>query len=99
MVEPLPRGAGAELWSSSWSSTAARARLDRSVQIRSCAERIALDRTLFIVSSKSRTTLESNILMRYFLDRVSVAAPPGTVAERFVAVTDPGSELERFAAN
>ena len=68
-------------------------------QIRACTERLALDRTLFIVSSKSGTTLESNILMRFFLDRVSVSAPPGTVGERFLAVTDPGSELEQFAVD
>jgi transaldolase/glucose-6-phosphate isomerase len=66
-------------------------------QIRSCAARLSLDRTVFIVSSKSGTTLESSILMRYFLDRVAAVAPPGTAGERFVAVTDPGSELERFA--
>lgn len=68
-------------------------------QIRSCAARLSLDRTLFIVSSKSGTTLESSILMRHFLDRVAAVVPPGTAGERFVAVTDPGSELERFAAD
>lgn len=67
-------------------------------QIRSYAARLSLDRTVFIVSSKSGTTLESSILMRYFLDRVAAVVPPGTAGERFVAVTDPGSELERFAA-
>ena len=66
-------------------------------QIRSCAERLSLGRTMFVVSSKSGTTLESNILMRYFLDRVRGAVPSGTVGERFLAVTDAGSELERFA--
>ncbi len=67
-------------------------------QIRCCAERLSLNRTMFIVSSKSGTTLESNILMRFFLDLVSTSAPTGTVAgERFLAVTDPGSKLERFA--
>ena len=66
-------------------------------QIRSCAERLATTRTLFIVSSKSGTTLESNILMRFFLDRVSTSTAPGTAGDHFLAVTDPGSELERFA--
>ena len=66
-------------------------------QIRACTERLALDRTLFIISSKSGTTLESNILMRFFLDRVSTSVSPATVGERFLAVTDPGSALERFA--
>ena len=67
-------------------------------QIRCCAERLTLDRTLFIVSSKSGTTLETNILLQYFLALVSASMPTGTVAgERFLAITDPGSELERFA--
>ena len=66
-------------------------------QIRSYAEGLAVTRTLFIVSSKSGTTLESNILMRFFLDRVSRSAASGTAGDHFLAVTDPGSELERFA--
>ena len=66
-------------------------------QIRSLEARIALDRTLFIVSSKSGTTLESTILMAYFLERVRRHVPADQVGGRFVAVTDPGSELERVA--
>jgi len=66
-------------------------------QIRSCAERLAVTRTLFIASSKSGTTLESNILLRFFLDRVSRSAASETAGHYFLAVTDPGSELERFA--
>lgn len=67
-------------------------------QIRRCTERLTLDRTLFIVSSKSGTTLETNILLQYFLALVSASIPAGAAAgERFLAITDPGSELERFA--
>ena len=39
-------------------------------QVRSVEDQINLDRTLFIVSSKSGTTLEPNIFQRYFFDRV-----------------------------
>ena len=68
-------------------------------QIQSLEQQVGLDRTLFIVSSKSGTTLESDLLLRYFLDRVrsqpSVAA--AAAGTQFVAVTDPGSQLELLA--
>lgn len=66
-------------------------------QIRSCLGHLSLDRSLVIVSSKSGTTLESKILMQYLLERVAGSVPTGTVGRHFVAVTDPGSELEQFA--
>ena len=46
-------------------------------QIRALERRIDLASTLFIVSSKSGTTLEPNIFMQYFFDRVQAgrAAP------------------------
>ena len=53
---------------------------------------INLDKTLFIVSSKSGGTTEPNALMEYFFVRAGAKA-----AERFVAVTDPGSSLEKTA--
>ncbi len=60
-------------------------------EIRSAERRIDMGRTLFIVSSKSGTTLEPNILKDYFFERA------GRDGRRFVAVTDPGSALERAA--
>ncbi len=68
-------------------------------QIRSLEKGIALDRTLFIVSSKSGTTLESTMLMDYFCDGVRRHVPAGDVGSRFVAVTDPGSDLEQLATD
>lgn len=56
----------------------------------------ALDpnQTLFVVSSKSGTTLETLSLFRYFWNRMSnVTQNPGC---RFVAITDPGSPLDRL---
>jgi transaldolase/glucose-6-phosphate isomerase len=51
--------------------------------------------TLFVVSSKSGTTLETTSLFSYFWDRfASGITDPG---RRFVAVTDPGSTLESTA--
>src|SRR6185503_10813224 len=64
-------------------------------QIRSVERKIDLRKTLFIVSSKSGSTVEPNIFKAYFFDRVKhVVAVPGS---RFVAVTDTGSNLEKEA--
>ena len=61
-------------------------------QVRRTEASINLDRTLFIVSSKSGGTTEPNALMEYFFVRAGAKT-----AERFVAVTDPGSSLEKTA--
>ena len=54
-----------------------------------------LRRTLFLVSSKSGTTLETLSLFRYFWNQVSlVVEEPG---HHFVAITDPGSPLMQLA--
>ena len=55
--------------------------------------RLAPARTLFIVSSKSGTTLEPSLLRDYFLDRARKRLGEGA-GGRFVAITDPGSALE-----
>ena len=66
-------------------------------QVRSVEDRVTLDRTLFIVSSKSGTTLEPNIFQRYFFDRVQQEVGTKDAGARFIAVTDPGSQLEQLA--
>jgi len=58
---------------------------------------VQLDKTLFIVSSKSGGTLEPNIFTDYFLARVEAVCGAETARGRFVAVTDPGSPLEKRA--
>jgi transaldolase/glucose-6-phosphate isomerase len=67
------------------------------VQIRAIEQAIDLSGTLFIVSSKSGATLEPNIFMDYFLERVGAARGNDSAGEQFVAVTDPDSPLERRA--
>lgn len=64
-------------------------------QVVSIEQRIDYERTLFVVSSKSGTTLEPNIFLSYFAERARGRAGPG--GGRFVAVTDPGSQLEGLA--
>jgi transaldolase/glucose-6-phosphate isomerase len=56
-----------------------------------------LDRTVFIVSSKSGTTLEPNIFERYFFRRMQDAVGANEAPARFIAITDPGSKLEQLA--
>jgi transaldolase / glucose-6-phosphate isomerase len=66
-------------------------------QIRAFERRIDPARTLFIVSSKSGTTLEPNILKQYFFERAKATVGAERVGSRFVAITDPGSKLEEAA--
>ncbi|HKW02343.1 MAG TPA: bifunctional transaldolase/phosoglucose isomerase [Vicinamibacterales bacterium] len=66
-------------------------------QIRAIEAQVDLARTLVIVSSKSGSTLEPNIYKAYFFDRLKQAVGAGKAASRFVAITDPGSSLEKDA--
>ena len=59
--------------------------------LRHAAEFLDLQKTLFVVSSKSGTTLETRSHFDYYWERA------GGHGEQFVAVTDPGSELEQVA--
>lgn len=53
-------------------------------------------RTLFLVSSKSGGTTESLTFFKYFHDRVR-ALKGDRARENFVAITDPGTSLEKLA--
>lgn len=66
-------------------------------QIRTIEKKIDLKSTLFIVASKSGTTLEPNIFEQYFWQRAVEVLGDKKAGERFVAVTDPGSKLESQA--
>jgi transaldolase / glucose-6-phosphate isomerase len=59
--------------------------------IRALEESLDLERTLFVSASKSGSTLETRSHTDYFWEKV------GKRGSAFVAVTDPGSELERLA--
>ena len=65
-------------------------------QVKAIEDKIDIDKTLFIVASKSGSTLEPNIFKAYFFEKVKqkLGAKAGS---RFVAVTDPGSNLEKEA--
>jgi len=66
-------------------------------QIRRFEADIDLARTLFLVSSKSGSTLEPNIFKDYFYERAKQVAGAADAPKRFVAITDPGSSLEKMA--
>ncbi|HVA15176.1 MAG TPA: bifunctional transaldolase/phosoglucose isomerase [Stellaceae bacterium] len=66
-------------------------------QIEAIERAVDLGNALFIVSSKSGGTLEPNIFLDYFIDRVGAVRGKDRAGDHFVAVTDPGSSLERRA--
>ena len=66
-------------------------------RIKSIEEKIDLSKTLFIVSSKSGSTLEPNIFKQYFFERVKEAVGADKAGSRFLAITDPGSKMQHVA--
>jgi transaldolase/glucose-6-phosphate isomerase len=66
-------------------------------QVRSLQAKINLANTVFIVSSKSGGTTEPNVMKDYFFARVSETIGADKAGHRFIAVTDPGSSLEKVA--
>jgi transaldolase/glucose-6-phosphate isomerase len=66
-------------------------------QVRAMEKAIDISKTVFIVSSKSGGTTEPNAMKDYFFARVSEAIGANKAGHRFIAVTDPGSSLEKAA--
>jgi transaldolase/glucose-6-phosphate isomerase len=66
-------------------------------QIKALEDGLDLTKTIFIVSSKSGSTLEPNIYKQYFFDRVSKVVGAKEAPSRFIAITDPGSKLQHVA--
>jgi transaldolase/glucose-6-phosphate isomerase len=63
--------------------------------VRNLEERVDISKVLFLVSSKSGTTLETLSFFRYFWERMDESGiRPG---QNFVAITDPDSPLDRVA--
>jgi glucose-6-phosphate isomerase/transaldolase/glucose-6-phosphate isomerase len=61
--------------------------------VRAVSESIDLARTLFLVSSKSGTTIEPLLLLRYFKAAVESACGTEKAGQNFVAITDPETPL------
>jgi transaldolase/glucose-6-phosphate isomerase len=66
-------------------------------QIKAIEAGLDLGRTLFIVSSKSGSTTEPNVLTDYFFKRVADKVGADKAGRHFIAVTDPGSSLKARA--
>ena len=66
-------------------------------QVRAAEQQIDLTKTLFIVASKSGTTLEPNIFKQYFFDRVKQVLGKQKAGQQFIAITDPGSKMHKVA--
>ncbi|HTD23433.1 MAG TPA: bifunctional transaldolase/phosoglucose isomerase [Terriglobales bacterium] len=66
-------------------------------QIKARESEVDLGKTLFIVSSKSGTTLEPNIYKQYFFERVKQVVGEKEAGKRFIAITDPGSKMQKVA--
>ncbi|MGY3548647.1 transaldolase/glucose-6-phosphate isomerase [Bradyrhizobium sp. USDA 4472] len=67
-------------------------------EVRAMEAKIDIANTVFIVSSKSGGTTEPNAMKDYFHERVAQAlGPKAKTGFRFIAVTDPGSSLEKAA--
>jgi transaldolase/glucose-6-phosphate isomerase len=67
--------------------------------IRAVSAHLNLSRTLFVVASKSGTTTEVQVLYRFFRAALEASgvARDGRPGQHFIAITDPGSPLERLA--
>jgi glucose-6-phosphate isomerase len=61
-------------------------------------DRCNLSTTLFIVSTKSGGTVETLSFMKYFYNKVLNQLGKDQVGKHFVAITDPGSGLEKIAS-
>lgn len=59
--------------------------------------RLDLSRTLFVVSSKSGSTVETHSFFKYFYNETSAALGSEMAGPHFIAITDPGSQLAGWA--
>jgi transaldolase/glucose-6-phosphate isomerase len=66
-------------------------------QVKAFEHKIDIPKTLFIVSSKSGSTLEPNIFKQYFFERAKQVVGTDKVGSHFVAITDPGSKMQQVA--
>jgi glucose-6-phosphate isomerase len=66
-------------------------------QVKASENKIDIARTLFIVSSKSGSTLEPNIFKQYFFERAKQVVGVDKAGSHFMAITDPGSKMQQVA--
>jgi transaldolase / glucose-6-phosphate isomerase len=66
-------------------------------QVKAIEDKISVHNTLFIVASKSGSTLEPNCFKQYFFDLVTQRRGREAAGQQFIAITDPGSKMEKVA--
>ena len=66
-------------------------------QILAIESKLNLAATLFIVASKSGSTLEPNCFKQYFFERLSQIVGKENAGKQFVAITDPNSKMQSSA--
>ena len=66
-------------------------------QILAIESKLNLATTLFIVASKSGSTLEPNCFKQYFFERLSQIVGKENAGKQFVAITDPNSKMQSSA--
>jgi transaldolase / glucose-6-phosphate isomerase len=66
-------------------------------QVKAFEGKVDIARTLFIVSSKSGSTLEPNIFKQYFFEATKKAVGADKAGSHFIAITDPGSKMQKVA--
>jgi len=66
-------------------------------QVKAFENKVDIARTLFIVSSKSGSTLEPNIFKQYFFERTKQVVGADKAGSHFIAITDPGSKMQQVA--
>jgi glucose-6-phosphate isomerase len=66
-------------------------------QIKTLESKLDLAKTLFIVASKSGSTLEPNTFKQYFFEKVAEKVGRENAGKQFVAITDPDSKMQKVA--
>ncbi len=62
-------------------------------------EQLDLSKTLFVVATKSGGTAETLSFFKYFYNRTVETVGKDRTGSHFIAITDPGSKLEKMAAD
>lgn len=66
-------------------------------QIKAIEAKLILEKTLFIVASKSGSTLEPNTFKQYFFETLVETVGKENAGKQFVAITDPDSKMQKVA--
>jgi len=66
------------------------------VEIKNISEGLNLEECIFVVMSKSGTTLETLKLMHFFIKKIK-KIKHNDFGQNFIAITDKGTDLEKFA--